>query len=79
MSHGQDEVSAAMSALDKYRGADNGEVSAALAVVGLSAEGAAKESRIRGSGARIGAVRRPPTGRGIWAGTNVDHPHPDPG
>ncbi len=53
MSYSQDDVSAANSALDKYRGADKGEVGAALADVGLSAERAAKESRIRDEMIRV--------------------------
>jgi hypothetical protein len=53
MSYDEDEVSAAIAALDKYRGADKGEVGAALAVVGLSAERAAKESRIRDDMIRV--------------------------
>ena len=53
MSYGEDEVSAAIAALDKYRGSRNGEVDAALAVVGLSAERAAKESRIRDEMIRV--------------------------
>lgn len=53
MSYGEDEVSAAIAALDKYRGADKGEIGAALAVVGLSAERAAKESRIRDDMIRV--------------------------
>jgi endonuclease III len=53
MSYGEDEVSAAIAALDKYRGSRNGEVGAALAVVGLSAERAAKESRIRDEMIRV--------------------------
>lgn len=53
MSYSQDEVSAAISALDKYRGADKGEVGAALAVVGLSAERATRESRIRDEMIRV--------------------------
>jgi hypothetical protein len=47
MSYTEDEVVAASAAVDRYRGAEEGEVGAALAVVGLSAERAAKESRIR--------------------------------
>ncbi len=46
-------VSAAIDAMGKYRGADRGEVGAALAVVGLSAERAAKESRIRDEMIRV--------------------------
>jgi hypothetical protein len=53
MSYGEDEVSAAIAALDEYRGADKGEIGAALAVVGLSAERAAKESRIRDDMIRV--------------------------
>jgi hypothetical protein len=53
MSYTNDEVSAAMAALDKYRGAEEGEIGAALAVVGLSAERAAKESRIRDDMIRV--------------------------
>jgi hypothetical protein len=40
-------VSAATSAIDKYRAGEEGEVGAALAVVGLSAERAAREIAIR--------------------------------
>lgn len=47
------EVSAAIAAMDKYRAAEN-EVGAALVVVGLSAERAAKESRIRDDMIRVG-------------------------
>ncbi|MDA8359082.1 MAG: hypothetical protein M0Z95_22900 [Actinomycetota bacterium] len=53
MSYGEDEVSAAIAALDKYRGAEKGEIGAALAVVGLSAERAAKESQIRDDMIRV--------------------------
>lgn len=53
MSYREDEVSAAIAALDKYRGADESEIGAALAVVGLSAERAAKESRIRDDMIRV--------------------------
>lgn len=53
MSYGEDEVSAAIAALDKYRGADKEEIGAALAVVGLSAERAAKETRIRDDMIRV--------------------------
>ena len=41
------EVTAATAAMDKYRGGERGEVGAALVVVGLSAERAAKEAQIR--------------------------------
>lgn len=47
MSYSSDEVAAATAAMDKYRGSDKGEVGAALAVVGLSADRADKEARIR--------------------------------
>ena len=47
MSYTEADVAAAAAAIDKYRGADGGEVGAALAVVGLSAERAAKETEIR--------------------------------
>ena len=53
MSYTDDEVSAATEAMGKYRGADEGEIGAALAVVGLSAERAAKESRIRDDMIRV--------------------------
>lgn len=47
MSYNPDEVAAATAAMDKYRGGDQGEIGAALAVVGLSADRADKEARIR--------------------------------
>ena len=53
MSYTADEVSAATAAMDKYRGAEEGEVGAALVVVGLSAQRAAKESRIRDDMIRV--------------------------
>ena len=46
MSYTDAQVSAALSAMDKYRGGETGEVGAALAVVGLSAERVAKEAQI---------------------------------
>lgn len=46
MSYTDHEVHAATAAMDKYRGSEEGEVGAALVVVGLSAERAAKESQI---------------------------------
>lgn len=46
-------VSAANDAMQKYRGGDEGEVGAALIVVGLSAERAAKETRIRDDMIRV--------------------------
>ena len=53
MSYTKDRVAAANAAMDKYRGADEGEVGAALVVVGLSAERAAKESQIRDDMIRV--------------------------
>lgn len=47
MSYSDEEVSAATAAMQKYRSDDEGEVGAALVVVGLSAERAAKEVQIR--------------------------------
>ena len=47
MSYTDAQVAAALSAMDKYRGDETGEVGAALAVVGLSAERVAKEAQIR--------------------------------
>jgi hypothetical protein len=47
------EVSAAIAAMDKYRGREEGEVGAALVVVGLSAQRAAKEARIRDDMVRV--------------------------
>lgn len=53
MSYTDDDVSAATAALDKYRGGIEGEVGAALAVVGLSAARTAKEARIRDDMIRV--------------------------
>lgn len=53
MSYGADEAVAATVAMDKYRGSDGGEVGAALAVVGLSADRAEKEARIRDDMIRV--------------------------
>jgi hypothetical protein len=47
------QVAAAAAAMDKYRGGEEGEIGAALAVVGLSAERAAKEERIRDDMIRV--------------------------
>ena len=47
------QVSAAVVAMDKYRCGEDGEVGAALVVVGLSAERAAKEARIRDDMIRV--------------------------
>jgi hypothetical protein len=53
MSYTYDEVFAATAALEKYRGGIEGEVGAALAVVGLSAARTAKEARIRDDMIRV--------------------------
>jgi hypothetical protein len=53
MSYTDAEVSAARAAMQKYRGGDKGEIGAALVVVGLSAERAAKEAQIRDDMIRI--------------------------
>lgn len=53
MTYSDDDVSAAVASIDKYRGGDAGEVGAALAVVGLSAERAAKEAQIRDDMIRV--------------------------
>lgn len=47
MSYTEAEVSAAIAGMDKYRSGLDHEVGAALAVVGLSAERAAKETAVR--------------------------------
>ncbi|MGQ0743056.1 MAG: hypothetical protein ACT4OS_01690 [Acidimicrobiales bacterium] len=47
MSYSETGVSNALSAMAKYRGEELGEVGAALAVVGLSAERAAREAQVR--------------------------------
>lgn len=53
MSYSDAEVSAATSAMAKYRGGQDGEIGAALAVVGLSADRAAKESGLRDDMIRV--------------------------
>ena len=53
MTYSAAEVSAAVAAIDKHRGGDGGEVGAALAVVGLSAERAAKEAQLRDDMIRV--------------------------
>ena len=53
MSDSDAEVSAATSAMDKYRGGEEGETGSALVVVGLSAERAAKEVGIRDDMIRV--------------------------
>ncbi len=53
MSFSDAEVFAATSAMDKYRGSEDGEAGSALVVVGLSAERAAKEVGIRDDMIRV--------------------------
>jgi endonuclease III len=53
MSYTDAQVSAAAAAMHKYRGVEEGEVGAALVVVGLSSERAAKEERIRDDMIRV--------------------------
>ena len=53
MSYSDAQVSAATAAMEKYRGDDDGEVGAALVVVGLSAERAAREAEIRDDMIRV--------------------------
>jgi len=53
MSYTDAQVSSAIAAMDKYRSSETGEVGAALAVVGLSAERTAKEAAIRDDMIRV--------------------------
>ena len=53
MSYTEGDVSAARAAMNKYRGELDGEIAAALAVVGLSAERAHKETEIRDDMIRV--------------------------
>jgi hypothetical protein len=53
MSYTDAQVSAATAAMDKYRGGHDGELGAALVVVGLSSERAAKEVQIRDDMIRV--------------------------
>ena len=53
MSYSDAEVSAATGAMEKYRRGEEGEVGAALVVVGLSAERATKEAQIRDDMIRV--------------------------
>lgn len=53
MTYSDAHVSAAVAAMDKHSGGDKGEVGAALAVVGLSADRVAKEARIRDDMIRV--------------------------
>ena len=53
MTYSDAQVSAATAAIDKYRAGETGEIGAALAVVGLSAERVAKETAIRDDMIRV--------------------------
>lgn len=53
MTYSDAQVAAAAALMDKYRGGDDGEVGAALVVVGLSAERAAREADIRDDMIRV--------------------------
>jgi hypothetical protein len=53
MSYTNAQVSAAVAAMEKYRGGDTGEVGAALVVVGLSAVRAVKEVQMRDDMIRV--------------------------
>ena len=53
MSYNDAQVSTAIAAMEKHRGSDTGEVGAALVVVGLSAERAAKEAHLRDEMIRV--------------------------
>jgi hypothetical protein len=53
MSYSDAEASSALAAMDKYRGGETGEIGAALAVVGLSAERVTKEAAIRDDMIRV--------------------------
>ncbi len=53
MKYSEPQVSDATAIMEKYRGSQDGEIGAALVVVGLSAERAAKESLIRDDMIRV--------------------------
>jgi hypothetical protein len=53
MSYTDAQVEAVTAAMDKYRAGQDGEIGAALVVVGLSAERVAKESKIRDDMIRV--------------------------
>jgi hypothetical protein len=53
VSYTEGQVSAANAAVEKHRGGETGEVGAALAVVGLSAERVARESELRDDMIRV--------------------------
>ena len=85
MSYSKAEVSSAFAAMEKYRGEVKGEVGAALVVVGLSAERAAREAEIRDDLIRVahraGASLRQlaeVSGLGRKAVTAIVERHPAP-
>lgn len=53
MTYTETQVAAATTAIDKYRSGEEGQVGAALAVVGLSAERAAREVALRDDMIRV--------------------------
>jgi hypothetical protein len=53
VTYSDNDVSEATAAMDKHRAGATGEIGAALVVVGLSAERAAKESRLRDDMIRV--------------------------
>ncbi|MBV9041719.1 MAG: hypothetical protein JOZ68_11985 [Acidimicrobiia bacterium] len=53
MRYTEAQVSAATTAMEKYRSSEEGELGSALVVVGLSAERAAKETQIRDDMIRV--------------------------
>jgi hypothetical protein len=53
MSYTGSEVSAAIAAMDKHRSGEDGEVGAALVVVGLSADRVAREAKLRDDMIRV--------------------------
>jgi len=53
MKYSEPQVCDAIAVMEKYRGSQDGEIGAALVVVGLSAERAAKESLIRDDMIRV--------------------------
>ena len=53
MKYSEPQVSDATAVMEKYRASQDGEIGAALVVVGLSAERAAKESLIRDDMIRV--------------------------
>jgi hypothetical protein len=53
MKYSELEVSDAMAKMEKYRASQDGEIGAALVVVGLSSERAAKEAHVRDDMIRV--------------------------